>query len=177
MSAPHPIPRSKKIGELLNEQLAETTGVEIINYRISGTWGPLGHADPFFAAPALVHAAARNAPLDLSGVMVPVHAEDALDLNYVKDTARAIAQLRLATGLSHAAYNIGSGRATTNTEIINALHQAAPDAVLDLPHGETVPSTFLDITRLRDDIGYAPAYDTVQAAADYVDWLRAGNAR
>ncbi len=41
LAAPHPIPRSKKIGELLGEQLAESTGIEIINLRISGTWGPL----------------------------------------------------------------------------------------------------------------------------------------
>src|SRR6202023_1126139 len=57
LTAPHPIPRSKKIAELLGEQLAEATGTEIVSLRISGTWGPLGHEDPFFAAPALIHAA------------------------------------------------------------------------------------------------------------------------
>jgi nucleoside-diphosphate-sugar epimerase len=35
----------------------------------------------------------------------------------------------------------------------------------------------LDITRLRDDTGYRPAYDTGQAVADYVGWLRAGHER
>src|SRR5580693_10082456 len=68
LTAPHPIPRSKKIAELLGEQLAETTGSEIVSLRISGTWGPLGHEDPFFAAPALIHAAATGKPLDLSGL-------------------------------------------------------------------------------------------------------------
>ncbi len=62
LSSPHPIPRSKKISELLSEQLAEATGVSMINLRISGTWGPLGHEDPFFAAPALAHAAASGKP-------------------------------------------------------------------------------------------------------------------
>jgi nucleoside-diphosphate-sugar epimerase len=47
-----------------------STGVEIINLRISGTWGPLGHEDPFFAAPALIHAAASGKPLDLSSLLV-----------------------------------------------------------------------------------------------------------
>jgi hypothetical protein len=51
---PHPIPRSKKIAELLGEQLAEATGTQIVSLRISGSWGPLGHQDPFFAAPALI---------------------------------------------------------------------------------------------------------------------------
>src|SRR5580658_750851 len=40
LTAPHPIPRSKKIAELLGEQLAEATGTEIVSLRISGTWGP-----------------------------------------------------------------------------------------------------------------------------------------
>src|SRR5580700_7449839 len=71
LTAPHPIPRSKKIAELLGEQLAEATGTEIVNLRISGTWGPLGHEDPFFAAPALIHAAASGKPLDLSALLIP----------------------------------------------------------------------------------------------------------
>ena len=54
LTAPHPIPRSKKIAELLGEQLAEATGTQIVSLRISGSWGPLGHQDPFFAAPALI---------------------------------------------------------------------------------------------------------------------------
>ena len=88
---PAPDPPSKKINELLAEQLAETTGLEIINFRISGTWGPLGHEDPFFAAPALIHAAAPGTAPTFGSC--PVHPEDALDLCYVKDTGRAIALL------------------------------------------------------------------------------------
>src|ERR1700689_3705591 len=42
--------------------LAEATGTEIVSLRISGTWGPLGHEDPFFAAPALIHPAASGKP-------------------------------------------------------------------------------------------------------------------
>ena len=103
LTAPHPIPRSKKIAELLGEQLAEATGTEIVSLRISGTWGPLGHEDPFFAAPALIHAAASGKPLDLSGLLIPPHMGDGLDLCYVKDTGRAIAlaQTRRAPSVPH----------------------------------------------------------------------------
>src|SRR5580698_9842976 len=114
LTAPHPIPRSKKIAELLGEQLAEATGTEIVNLRISGTWGPLGHEDPFFAAPALIHAAASGKPLDLSALLIPPHLGDGLDLCYVKDTGRAIALIQLAGHLQHRTYNIASGRVTTN---------------------------------------------------------------
>ena len=96
MSAPHLIPTFKKIGELLDDYLAGATGIEIVNYRISGTWGPLGHSDPFFPAPELIHAAAAGRAPDLSGLRVQPHAGDGLDLCYVKDTGRAIALLQLA---------------------------------------------------------------------------------
>lgn len=177
LTAPHPIPRYKKINELLGEQLAETSGVEIVNLRISGTWGPLGHEDPFFAAPALIHAAARRTEPDFSKILVPVHADDALDLCYVKDTGRAIALLQLAERLNHRTYNVGSGRATSNADILQAITAVDPDIELDMPAGTPRPHSYLDITRLTADTGYRPEYETQRAAADYIAWLRAGHDR
>ena len=177
LTAPHPIPRAKKIGELLGEQLAEATGIEIINIRISGTWGPVGHEDPFFAAPALIHAAASRSPLDLSGLLVQPHLGDGLDLCYVKDTGRAIALLQVAEHLRYNTYNVASGRLTTNADVIDAIRSLQPGLNLELPQGATRPGNPLDITRLHDDTGYQPEYDTARAAADYIAWLRAGNSR
>jgi UDP-glucose 4-epimerase len=177
LTAPHPIPRSKKIGELLGEQLAEATGIEIINLRISGTWGPIGHDDPFFAAPALIHAAAHRRPLDLSGLLVQPHLGDGLDLCYAKDTGRAIALLQLADHLNYRTYNVASGRVTTNADVIAAIRDLTPDADLELPEGAARAGNPLDITRLHDDTGYKPEYDTTRSAADYLAWLQAGNAR
>lgn len=177
LTAPHPIPRSKKIGELLGEQLAEVTGVEIVNLRISGTWGPLGHKDPFFAAPALIHAAASGKPLDLSGLLAQPYLGDGLDLCYVKDTGRAIALLQTAGHLGHRTYNVASGRVTANADIVAAIRETVPDADLELPPGTGNPGSALDITRIHQDTGFEPQYDTARAAADYIAWLRAGNER
>jgi UDP-glucose 4-epimerase len=177
LTAPHPIPRSKKIAELLGEQLAEATGVEFVNFRISGTWGPLGHEDPFFAAPALIHAAASGQPLDLSGLLARPRLGDGLDLCYVKDTGRAIALLQLAGNLKHRTYNVASGRVTTNADVIAAIRQTIPGADLELPACTSRPGAALDITRLRQDTGFEPEYDTARATADYIAWLKAGNPR
>jgi UDP-glucose 4-epimerase len=176
MSAPHLIPTFKKVSELLGGHLADATGIEVVNLRISGTWGPLGHnPDPFFPAPQLVHAAAHGRAPDLSGVRGRTHAEDSLDLLYVKDTGRAIALLQLADRLNHRTYNVASGHATTNAEIAAAIRHVVPDAEVDLPSGGEARQAWLDITRLHDDTGYEPAWNTQRAAADYVAWLRAGN--
>ncbi|MET8400838.1 NAD(P)-dependent oxidoreductase [Streptomyces sp900116325] len=175
MSARVSIPTFKKVGELLGGFLADTTGVDIVNYRVSGTWGPLGHPDPFFAAPALVHAAARGTAPDLSHLVGPAFAEDGLDLNYVKDTGRAIALLQLAGKLNHRTYNVGSGRATTNAELIETIRKVVPDSQVDLPAGGDASHLVLDISRLQADTGYRAEYDTERAVSDYIAWLSAGN--
>ena len=178
MSAPHLIPTFKKVSELLGGHLADATGIEVVNLRISGTWGPLGHnPDPFFPAPQLIHAAAHGRAPNLSGVGGRMRAEDSLDLCYVKDTGRAIALLVLADHLTHRTYNVASGHATTNAEIAAAIKTIVPDAQVDLPSGGDTRQAWLDITRLHEDTGYEPAWDIRRAAADYIDWLRAGNER
>jgi UDP-glucose 4-epimerase len=177
LTAPHPIPRFKKIYELLGEQLAEASGLEILNYRISATWGPLGHDDPFFPAPALIHAAAFGTRPDLSRIVRPSVAEDALDLCYVKDTGRGIALLQTAKHLNYRTYNVASGRPTTNAEVITAIKTVVPDADMSVPSGTPRPQNYLDIARIHADTGYQPEYDTARAAADYIAWLRDGNER
>jgi UDP-glucose 4-epimerase len=177
MTSGHVIPAFKKIGELLTDHLAGATDIEIVNYRIGAIWGPRGHnPDPFFAAPQLVHAAARGAAPDPSTVR-GMHAEDAIDLCYAKDCGRAIAMLALANRLDHRTYNVAGGRATSNAEVVAAIKKVVPDAAVELPTGGTARPTCLDITRLQQDTGYRPAYDTERAVADYVAWLRAGNER
>jgi UDP-glucose 4-epimerase len=178
MTPGHVIPTFKKLGELLAGHLADAAGLEIVNYRIAAIWGPLGRAaSPFFPAPQLVHAAARGTAPDLSSLPLPPHAEDSTDLCYVKDCGRAIALLQLAGRLSHRTYNVASGRATTNAEVVAAIKKVVPDARIDLPAGGSGTRSYLDITRIQQDTGYRPAYDTERAVADYIAWLRAGNER
>ncbi|WP_308011887.1 NAD-dependent epimerase/dehydratase family protein [Actinacidiphila acidipaludis] len=174
----HVIPTLKKVTELLAGQLAAEAGVEFAAARISGTWGPGGHLpDPFFPAPSLAHAAAHRVAPDLTGLARPPYAEDALDLCYVKDTGRALALLQLAPALHHAIYNVGSGRATSNAEVIAAIASVEPAFQFGLPSGDVPPARWLDTTRLREDTGFSPEYDTAAAAADYIAHLRAGSPR
>jgi UDP-glucose 4-epimerase len=175
MTAAHVIPAFKKIGELLGDYLADATDIEVVNYRIAAIWGPRGRtASPFLPVPQLVHAAVRGTEPDLSMLYSPAHAEDGVDMCYVKDCGRAIALLQLADKLNHRTYNVASGRVTTNGEIAAAIRKIIPDAQVDLPTG--APSgVSLDISRAHQDTGYLPEYDTERAVADYIGWLRAGN--
>jgi UDP-glucose 4-epimerase len=181
MMAGHAIPAFKKIGELLADYLAVPTGVEIINYRIS-TWGPGGNPmSPFTAAPQLVHAAARGGLPDFSALRSRARAGDGFDMCYVKDCARAIALLHIASRLSHRTYNIAAGKVLTNGEVAAAIRKVVPDARTRLSEGSggagADQGICLDVSRLREDTGYEPAYGTRRAVADYIDWLRDGHER
>jgi UDP-glucose 4-epimerase len=167
MTSGHGIPAFKKIAELLTDHLGRATGLQIINYRIAGVWGPLGRpVSAFVAAPALVHAAVNGRTPE------PVHAGAGVDLIYARDCGRAIAGLALAETLNHGTYNVASGRTTTNAELVAAIKTVVPGARLELLDGGASQEFHLDISRLRADTGYQPAYDTRRAVADYVDWLR-----
>jgi UDP-glucose 4-epimerase len=180
MTAGHVIPAFKKIGEVLTDHLAGVTGVELFTMRISAIWGPLGRpTSVFLPAPQLVHAAVSGTAPDLSALYSPAYADNGTDMCYVKDCGRAIAHLQLARKLNHRTYNVASGRATTNQEVADAIAAVVPGTRIELPGGRDpegpADDVRLDITRLHEDTGFRPAYDTERAVADYVSWLRAGN--
>lgn len=182
MTAGHVIPAFKKIGEMLADYIGGAAGLELVNYRIAGIWGPGGRASSmFFAAPQLIHAAARGTAPDLSGLHSPAYADDGIDLCYVKDCGRGMALLQLAERLNHRTYNVAAGRSTSYADLAAAIAKVVPGAQTGLRAGRD-PSRpdqdiFLDITRIHADTGYQPAYDTERAAAEYIGWLRAGHER
>ena len=181
MTSGHVIPAFKKIGELLSDYLAGATGIEILSYRIS-PWGPGGNpSSSFTPVPQLVRAAARGTAPDFSALRSPAYAGDGIDMCYIKDCARAIALLQLAPRLSYRTYNVAAGKVLTNREVAAALSKLVPSARVGLPEGRSPAGsgqgTFLDISRLCEDTGYQPAYDTERAVADYLAWLRAGHDR
>jgi UDP-glucose 4-epimerase len=163
LATPQAIPAAKKITEILCGLAAD---LDAIALRF-GAWGPGGNPDSrFFALPRLVDAAAR-------GEEATALADDAIDLCYVKDCARAIALLHTAPRLRHRVYNVGTGRATSNREVAEAIRALRPDARIALAPGALHPPAWLDVTRLREDTGFAPAYTLSAGVAEYLDWISA----
>jgi UDP-glucose 4-epimerase len=173
MTRVDPIPVLKKSAELIGSLVADSAGIQVVNLRISTTWGPLRrHIEaPFAALPALVHGGGPSHQ--------PVHAEGGRDVCYVKDLARGLALLQVAARLNHRTYNVADGRATSNGEIVAAIGGVLPGARVELLPGRDpdspVEDTYLDISRIHQDTGYQPEYGLARGLADYVEWLRAGH--
>jgi len=61
--------------------------------------------------------------------------------------------------------------------VINCLSGPAEGVLSRIGQFDHGQGIYLDIARIQQDTGYRPAYDTERATADYIAWLRAGNAR
>jgi UDP-glucose 4-epimerase len=173
---------AKKCGELVASYLARHTQVASVEMRLGGVYGPNYDATRSSLAGRLVHTAVKGGKPNLEGMRFgSVYAQDGGDLCYIKDAARAIALLQTATTLKQPVYNIGSGRSTTNQQIVEAIQQVVPGFAVELPSRPLADGPALgwcfDITALREDTGFAPQFDVEAGIADYIAWLRDGNER
>jgi UDP-glucose 4-epimerase len=169
----------QKIAELASYEFARGSGISSVCVRLGGMFGP--GMDPKMPdiLPRLVHAAVRGRPPNLEGLFLGTAADDEIDRPYVKDLGRAIAMIQTSAKLANGTYNIGAGKSTSNLELVRAIEQAVPGFKFDLPPGRNSRMVMpaLDTERLRKDTGFSPKFDIRSGVADYVDWLKAGNAR
>jgi nucleoside-diphosphate-sugar epimerase len=170
-----PILAYQKIVEVAADQFAKKTGINTICARLMGMFGPFDGAE--LGLPArLVHAAVTGKPPSFEDVFFG-NADDATDLLYIKDMARAIALLQTAEKLQYDVYNISSGKLTPNRELVEVVQRVVPNFKVDLPPGRFPfpPLPLLETKRLQADTGFSPQFDTQSAIRHYVDWLKAGN--
>ena len=109
---------------------------------------------------------------------------DASDWTYVKDVARGIQLLHTADTLNHHIYNIGSGQATNNRQIFDAVRDVIPEARCSALAAAGVDrnpamaaagvdrNPAMDISRISADTGYEPQCDIKAGIREYIDWLR-----
>ncbi len=172
MMASNPIETYKKVDELLGSHFADRTGIDVAFMRIALIYGPL-HTYGNIAY------ALTRAGLD---GMEPKFAadsfeEDTTDLCYVADCARAITLLQLADKLPNRTYNIGDGKATSSKQVADAVEKVVSGsnvaAALKPGRGPSYTSDrYMDLSRIKADVGYEPEYTLERGIAEYADWLR-----
>jgi UDP-glucose 4-epimerase len=176
LSSPFPIIGYQKIVEIAASEFAKKSGISCICVRLGGMFGP--GQDPesgFTLAMLLVHSAVKGRPANLQNAFLASE-DDAVELCYIKDLARAIALLQTAEKLSSEVYNVNSGKATPNREVLKAVEDAVPGFKAELPAGRSPwQLPILDISLLREATGFSPKFDIRSAIQDYVVWLKAGN--
>ncbi len=168
----------KKMEEVFAGYYAARSGLQIVALRFGHVWGPVNNGVGAMARIVRAAVAGEPSPLPAPGGEID-YAGDGRDYVYVKDVAWAVQRLALAPSLEHSAYNIGSGRITTNAMMAEAIGRLVPSARISFDRrprpDRLILSYGMDIGRISSELGYRPS-SLDEAVADYLSWLRAGNA-
>ena len=176
IASPTQVSAFKKGMEMHAHFYAAQSKLDVIALRIGSIYGPLYYSmhNP---VSRLCHAAAREAEPDFGDRPDgKIFEDDQADWTYVKDVARGIQMVHMAERLSHRVYNIASGRASSNRDVVDAVRKAVPGArgsVLKpgrTPGNAANPAT--DLSRMKE-LGYQPEHTIETGVAAYIDWLRA----
>jgi UDP-glucose 4-epimerase len=170
------VPGTKRAEENLAMLYAAKGGLDVVLIRASRIYGPLfaGVRSPMHR---LAQAAVDGTPCELTHI----DEDEGHDNIYVKDCARGVTMIHTADKLKHRIYNLGMGRLTTFGEIRDAALKVSPSAkiVLGKDLGEITATksvldinACLDITRIREELGFEPEYDIEKGMRAYVAWLK-----
>jgi dTDP-glucose 4,6-dehydratase len=163
-----PYSASKASSDLIALAYARTHGLDVVVTRCSNNYGP--YQFPEKVIPLFV----TNL---LDGFKVPLYGdgENIRDWLHVDDHCRGI-ELVLHGGRAAEVYNIGGGTELSNKELTARLLEACGadwsrvDRVADRKGHDRRYS--VDITRIRDELGYEPKTDFTTGLAEAVEWYR-----
>ncbi|MCW2142689.1 dTDP-glucose 4,6-dehydratase [Actinoplanes cyaneus] len=167
-----PYAASKASSDLLALAAHRTHGMDVVVTRCSNNYGT--HQFPEKLIPLFV----TNL---LDGRKVPLYGDggNIRDWLHVTDHVRGI-QLALEKGRAGEVYNIGGGTELTNRDLTGLLLRACGASwdmvtpVQDRPGHDRRYS--LDITKIRDELGYEPQVTLERGLADTVTWYRENRA-
>jgi UDP-glucose 4-epimerase len=168
----NPTEAYKKALEVLGLYFGQRTGLDVVMLRVAGIFGPMYHSMANLPS-RLAHAAARGKAPDFGGMRYgPPKADDGGDACYVKDCALGIQLVHAAPKLEHHVYNVGTGKATRNADLVEAIREVVPEFEVELPPGGNADSRYMDLTRISSELGYKPQIGVERGLAEYVEWLR-----
>jgi UDP-glucose 4-epimerase len=84
--------------------------------------------------------------------------------------------LQLADKLNHRVYNLGDGKATSSGEVAAAVEKVTGTPVggaLSPGRGPNYTvDRYMDLSRIKADVGYEPEYTLERGIAEYAAWLQ-----
>ncbi|MCZ7567135.1 MAG: NAD(P)-dependent oxidoreductase [Ardenticatenaceae bacterium] len=171
----------KIAGENLSRRYDELYEGSFVVGRLGSAYGPMERASHSRETMSMIYEFAHRA---LAGDHVRIWGAERLrDFCYIEDVAEAFARLALADRLRWTIYNAATDRFVTVRDALETLVRLCPGFgwseaadreaadVAVLPSQERAP---LDLSRLQEDVGFAPIHDLASGLRAYLAWLRAG---
>ena len=171
---------TKIASEMLTQRYGHLYGFETASIRMAQNWGPVERVTPYHSRVSLpnqwVGKAVRGEPIEVSpaGTGISQGRAFGTDHIYIKDTAAATRLMLEAPSLTYPVYNISLGYPLTMLDMVSAIREAYPAVKFVEPIPEEDPTKesthALDVSRMRDDLGFEPKYDMVSSLRDYIEW-------
>lgn len=163
----HPIGNTKIACEVLGNLYADRYGLDLIVTRPSMGYGPHS-ASGFTPLELMVEGAVKEKRV----VLPKVYPGENRDFIYIDDSARGIGMLHLARKLKHRVYNVSSGKSHTCGEAAELIKKLIPSCHIELK-GQQAPwyPAGVDISRIRDELGFKPQYELEDGLRKYIDWV------
>jgi dTDP-glucose 4,6-dehydratase len=164
-----PYAAAKAGGELLCRSYAVSYGTDVVITRGCNTIGPRQYPEKLI--PLFVTNALRDQPLPLYGDGLQIR-----DWLYVDDAAAAI-DLVLRSGRSGEVYNYGAGNHYPNIDVVRTLLRHLGKSESLIVHVPDRPGHdrryALDSSKIKTELGWAPARDFERTLCDTIDWYSA----
>ncbi len=169
---------TKYASELLTRRYGELDGFHTVATRLTSPYGPMERVTG--------HRANQSVIKDITGRIVRgelIAVSDrhlGRDYTYVADIAGGICSVLDAPNPSHFVYNVSSGRWVSLGDIIDTLKELRPGIRVveaatvdgsDVSYDST--RSQMDVSRLRDDIGFTAEYDLSAGLNAYLGWREA----
>ena len=147
---------TKRLGEMLGERYAALHGLEFVALRYAGVFGPGEVHSPGMA---LVRQQIKQCALGRDVVIEGATGEEHSHLTHADDAAEATCRAVLHPKPAHRIYNVGGPPQNwiTLREFYSAVRALAPGAGNAIWQGRGKGSGPVDLSRLRDDLGFVPA--------------------
>jgi len=161
---------SKCAADLLSRTYRKVYGFDVSAVRITGVYGP---AQTY---PHPLYNFLKQA-LDGKEIYQERGGDYLYEFTYVHDVVRGLRLLMDAPSLQHDAYNLATGRQVKLDDVGRAVSMAVPGAKIKIgpgvPEG-SIPRAALDITRIKGELGFTPAYGLNEGVKLFADYMKEG---
>ena len=168
----------KLASEWLCHNYHQTYGVDAVAVRFGGVFGPwhgIPGGGPSKLLKQLIECAER-------GEVYRIAEDDlhrqGMDYTYSPDGAQALVRAATAPDVPNRIYNATMGQLHTIADVIQLIEKAAGKSIeLEITQEDSMtkysnPTSPMDLTNSKNDLGYDVEYPMDVAVADYLQWLR-----
>lgn len=172
-------PITKYASELITERYGQLHGFDTVRVRFGWAYGPMDWPRDYRMLMSVPYEwtgkAVRGEPIEVASELVRF----GVDFTYVQDTTAGICAVLDAPTLKHPVYLISTGRRVQPNEMVEAIQEAYPAVkfVEPIPRDDGAKEALgpIDVSRIREELGFAPKRDLASGLREYIKWRQEVN--